>query len=195
MTAQLADEVRFRDHKFIICGINGSELFVPGDYGLNPTMASTACYRGWMSEYAVSEQLILKNLFVLHDAGLPVKNRKPNGPTIRGVEPIAPKSSLGFNCLYKGLDMPLSFTGGILLGRGGHQNLMRNMGFSQFWKFEQVYELIFQEGTLLNSTNKSELASAIREKHIVQGIIGPTLSDEASVTAWVEASFSRHYHS
>jgi hypothetical protein len=71
---------------------------------------------------------------------------------------------------------------------------MRNVGFPQFWKFEQVYELIFQEGPLLNATNKSELASAIREKHIVQGIIGPNLSDEASVKAWVEASFFLHYH-
>jgi hypothetical protein len=60
---------------------------------------------------------------------------------------------------------------------------MRNMGFPQFWKFEQIYELIFQEGTLLNASNKSELASAIREKHIVQGVIGPELSHAASVKA------------
>jgi hypothetical protein len=41
----------------------------------------------------------------------------------------------------------------------------------------------FALSSLLNASNKSELASAIREKHIVQGVIGPELSHAASVKA------------
>lgn len=197
MTAQAADSALFKNESFLVCGANGPELVVPSQFGLKPEMPSTACYRGWMANYLIADHIELADLYVFHDAGLPAKNRKPNGPIINGVspqEPDSPGSALGFNCLYRGLNFPLLFTGGLLLGRGIVRGLLVNMGFHPFWKFEEVHELIFEQGALLVATDKSEVARTIREKHLVKGILGrPDLSRESEVTEWIEQSFSLRY--
>lgn len=197
MTAQAADSARLREERFLVCGVNGSELVAPSQWGLKPEMPSTACYRGWMAEYQIDDRIELADLYVFHDAGLPVKNRKPNGPVINGVspqEPDATGSAIGFNCLYRGLALPIAFTGGILLGAGFVRGLLVNMGFHPFWKFEKVHELIFEQGKLLSCVDKSDVASALREKHLVNGFLGrPDLSRGDKVMAWIEQSFSLRY--
>jgi len=92
MTTQMTDGISYEDESFQICAWNGAELIEPKDYGLNPQMASTACYRGWSAEFLVTDRLLLKDLSVFHDAGLPVKNQRANGPVIHGVAPITPES-------------------------------------------------------------------------------------------------------
>lgn len=197
MTAQATDAVLLHGERFLICGVNGSELADPSQWGLKPEMPSTACYRGWVAEYRIDDRIELANLYVFHDAGLPVKNRKPNGPVINGIapqEPDASGSAIGFNCLYKDLGLPIQFTGGLLLGTGFVRGLMVNMGFHPFWKFEKVHELMFEQGRVLSCVDKSEVASTVREKHLVNGLPGrPDLSRESEVAAWIDQSFSLQY--
>jgi hypothetical protein len=147
-----------------------------------------------MAEYAIDDKLSLADLYVFHDAGLPAKNRRPNGPVINGVLPQEPESPLGFNCLYKSLNLPLSFTGGLLLGKGLIRALLVNMGFHAFWKFEEVHEVIFQSGQLVSAIDKSNIAKTIREEHLVSGFLGrPDVSKEKEVAEWIERSFSLRY--
>jgi hypothetical protein len=193
MTAQASDQVTYANEQFLLCGVNGPELFDPAAFGLKPAMPSTACYRGWMANYEVIDQLLLADLYVYHDAGLPAKNRRPNGPTIAGVQPVDPNSPIGFNCLYRGLHLPIVFTGGLLLGRSLVRGLARNMGFHTFWKYEKVVELIFADGRLEVAADKSKVAAKVRTDHVVQGLLGPDITDDQAVRSWIEQSFSLKY--
>ncbi len=194
MTLQAADSALFQSKQFLLCGVNGTKLIEPTLLGLKPEMTSTACYRGWLAEYSIGDQIQLADLYVFHDAGIPARNRKPNGPVINGVSPQEPNSPLDFNCLYKGLNLPLSYTGGLLLGKDLVRDLLANMGFHTFWKFEEVYELIFQNGQLLSAVDKSQIAREIREQHLVKGFLGhPDIRREKKVLEWIKQSFSLRY--
>lgn len=194
MTAQAADSALFKGRQFLVCGANGPALLEPERFGLKPEMPSTACYRGWMAEFSIEHQILLADLYVFHDAGLPAKNKRPNGPIINGVSPEDPKSPLGFNCVYRGLNLPLPFTGGLLLGTGLVRGLLVNMGFHAFWKFEEVHELVFRQGQLVSAADKSELARTVRERNLVEGFLGrPDLDRSKEVADWIESSFSLRY--
>ncbi len=147
-----------------------------------------------MAEFSVEENLKLKDLYVFHDAGLPVKNKRPNGPTINSILPIEPNSWCGFNCLYKNLNLPLQFTGGFLLGDGLIKQSGVNMGYHPFWNYESVVELIFENGMLKCAEDKSSVALAVREKYLVSGILGhKKIVDDVAVARWIEQSFSLNY--
>jgi hypothetical protein len=195
MTTQISDGVIFEGTKYVLCGCNGSELLDPSQYGLVPAAPSTACYRGWMAEFSVAENLLLKDLYVFHDAGLPAKNKRPNGPAINSIFPIEPNSWCGFNCLYADLNLSIPFTGGFLLGDQFIKQSGVNMGYHPFWKYESVIELIFENGRLKSAESKSAVALEIRQKHLVSGILGhKRIVDDAAVTSWIEQSFSLNYN-
>ena len=195
MTAQVTDTVEFQGEEYTLCRYSGDILFAPEEYGLNPSSPSTACHLGWIANYEISDRLFLKDLFVFHDAGLPIKNRRPNGPRISGILPKEPDSLsfVRFNCFYEGLNIPISFTGGILITQD-LSLLLPFGGWPLFWQYEIVYELSFLDGHLERIAEKSEIAQIIREKYLVKGLLGhPTLTRDAEVQRWLDSSFSHHY--
>lgn len=195
MTTQISDGVIYGGRKFVLCGCNGPELFDPAQYDLVPAAPSTACYRGWMADFSVNEILVLKDLFVFHDAGMPVLNRRPNGPLINSIAPIEPNSWCGFNCLYQDVNLSSSFTGGLLIADGFIKQSGVGMGFHKFWKFETVLELIFENGYLRNVADRSQVAQTIRQNHLVTDILGhKNVNDDQAVAKWIEQSFSLNYN-
>ena len=194
VTTQISDGVIYEGKKFVLCGCNGPELFDPAIYGLVPAAPSTACYRGWMADFAVNEFLVLKDLFIFHDAGMPALNRRPNGPLVNSIAPIEPNSWCGFNCLYPDVNLTIPFTGGLLIADGFIKQSGVNMGFHRFWKYETVMELIFANGRLQSVDDKSAVAQTVREHHLVTDILGhKAITDDIAVTKWIEHSFSLNY--
>ena len=61
MTTQIENSFHFQDQVYGIAGILEDDLFYPGDYGLHPVQASTACYRGYYSEFSVVESRLILN--------------------------------------------------------------------------------------------------------------------------------------
>ena len=50
MTAQIPDSVMFEGHEFSLLGLSGSDLdslLSPEQFGMQPAMITTACYRGF----------------------------------------------------------------------------------------------------------------------------------------------------
>lgn len=181
MTTQVHDTVIFEGHAFHLCRISAPPLFDLASLGLNPVMASTACYRGWMACYSVSSRLLLADLFVRHDCGMP--EPEPCGPVIDGVAPADPRPFLGFNCLYRALARPVPFSGGLLIGRGAHDGACGH-GALSFGRFDQLYELVFQEGRLLEAWDRSAVAALIRA--------GATIDPQRRLTG-VAAGLSMKY--
>ncbi|WP_426341355.1 hypothetical protein ACN9MZ_06220 [Pseudoduganella sp. S-14] len=195
MTTQVADGVIYDGRKFVLCGRNGPELFDPTIYGLVPAAPSTACYRGWMADFAVNDFLMLKDLFIFHDAGLPVLNRSPNGPLVNSIAPVDPNSWCGFNCLYQDVNLTTPFTGGLLIADGFIKQGGVNMGFHRFWEYEIVLELIFESGHLQSVEDKSAVARTVRQNHLGTDILGhKNITDDTATKDWIEHSFSLNYN-
>lgn len=126
-------------------GVDGGPLFRPRDYGIMPAGISTACWRGYVCWYEVADdQLRLSKLLL--GAGSKVDRRKIGpGTTLLGTAAVAGDSGLrGFQA--EGIDLPLPFTGGLLLGLGFLPSTYVHMGFHPACRFETVVELVLEDG-------------------------------------------------
>ncbi|MEI6069698.1 MAG: hypothetical protein WCP96_20360, partial [Methylococcaceae bacterium] len=55
MTAQISDQCLFKRRTYDLIGVDGGELASPEQFGMEPEMMDTSCYRGF---YANSDTLI-----------------------------------------------------------------------------------------------------------------------------------------
>lgn len=190
MTAQIPDSFQYRDQDYSLAGINGGKLFEPEKHGLRPIESCTACYHGFVCSYALFEDhLVLDNLSVTlsHPA-----------PVLFGVKPSKPKSEHSiWDAFYIDLKHPVKFTGGLLIATGFIQELYVHMGFHPAWKYEEVYELIFEDGTLKDAFDRSEYMADFRKRREAAIDAAPDERREptkAEVGDWIERCFSLEYH-
>jgi hypothetical protein len=164
MTAQINDIFRYEGTAYAVAGISEGELFNPATFGMRPAMASTACWRGYQAVFALRDaELVLADLHVnLLQEGEGF--RRKAGPAINGVPPtdIEEKSHF-FNNHYEGLNLPLDYSGGLLLADGFIRELYVHMGFHPAWKYERVIELVFANGRLSNEFDRSAKMAEIRQ--------------------------------
>jgi hypothetical protein len=166
MTAQIDDEFQFQNQEFAIAGISEGELFDVSVLDLEPRATCTACWRGYQCVYSVQEgRLVLANLYVnlMQDSLDPNEYIRQVGPVINGVKPRAKGKGFDiFNNYYLGVNLPLEYTGGLLLADGFIQKLYVHMGFHPAWKYKKVYELIFENGLLIAEYDRSAKMAEIR---------------------------------
>lgn len=181
MTAQVHDHVNWRGRSYLLVGVDGGPLFDPADHGLtelHPT--TTANWRGWVAHYGiVDDRLVLRDLtdvgrFLLEGETAPTFNGIE--ATFQGRGPLA----------YQGLNMPLDFTGRLLIADGFIQSLYRHMGFHPAWKFEESWELDLEHGRLTNARDLSD-EMRIRRREIERGTERDP--DDVSQPGWIERTF------
>jgi hypothetical protein len=199
MTAQINDTFRYRKKEYSLAGISEGELFDISVLDLKPSMASTACRRGYQAVFAVVQSRLV--LDTLH-----VRLRRPGegkyryegevGPVINGVTPSPPRKDFDlFDNHYKGLNFHLEYSGGLLLAHGFIRSLYVHMGFHPAWKYKTVIELIFDAGVLKEEFDRSERMAEIREmisKSRKKGASSEKPSPE-EITRFVERAFDRSY--
>lgn len=171
MTAQITDTFMIDGEEFELIGFDGDELLDPTEYGLEPVMIHTACYRGFYCVYEVAaEKLILRRLTVRCDTGY---------PTIDGVEPIVE----AYCAVYSDLSIPARFTGRLRLARGFHEECYVHMGFQDASGFDTVIDLRFDDGRLIEARNRSlELGYHARGR--------PAHEAEGDLFDWIDQRFS-----
>jgi hypothetical protein len=64
------------------------------------------------------------------------------------------------------------------------------MGFQAGWKYESLYELLFEQGRLVAEHERSAAAAALRALAVDDR---PDPSDPEAVRRWVERSFTLDY--
>lgn len=197
MTAQIHDTFEFAATEFALVGISAGELFSPAVFDLQPAMATTACWRGYQARYAVVENaLVLRSLHVNL-----LKDRRQGyepavGPVIRDVSPQPKGDKFDFfNNHYHDIDYPVAYSGGLLIAQGFIRNLYVHMGFHPAWKYDKVMELIFADGVLLDSFDRSAKMAAIRARYQDQanknpGTEPPTV---AEIDAFIKRAFDQSY--
>lgn len=204
MTAQIGDIYKYRKNKFTIVALSNAIQFNPKDYGLEPHASSTACWRGYWCEYNITDDgLFLQNLYLFNSEG--------NYPPLNGIE-VSPQEFKEYDCynfkkkksekvtrplhmghrIYKNVNMPVPYTGKILLGDGFLQEYYIHMGFQRGWAYQKLIELIFEEGILLECNDLSHIAKAQRENIKNQGK-DTRYPDDSNIPKFVNESFSLDY--
>jgi hypothetical protein len=164
VTAQVADSVELDGQDYSIAGVRGGPLFDPGEHRIKPGMISTACWRGYICWYRVEDSsLHLVRLVV--GSGTKVGGRKLGADDrLLGVRLRAGDSWTGPGWEVSGIDLPVPFTGGLLLGRRFIQAAYVHMGFHPAWKFQEVVELVADRGEVTATHDRSAELAAIRRR-------------------------------
>lgn len=173
MTAQMPDHVLYKGEDYRLIGHKGENLPTPYTFGLQPTMWHTACYRGYVATYTCeTDELYLTRLRIgrlQKDAewkdinGVSAETVFREGTVIRNGESKHERWEDGKQYT---LHEPSYFSGGLLIGKGFIQALYVHMGFGKPYQFEEVYELLFHEGKLVNTVDHCEKAAQWREQVI-----------------------------
>ena len=169
MTIQLCtDHVLHADLSFAILRKNGTALFEPSAHGLKPgPPVSSSCWAGRQCTYRVANgTLTLDELsIVLEENALPAI-KEGTGPLLFGQRPVYKKSLAG-NARYTGLQGPIAFSGGLLLGTEGVKLKTRlplmSIHGAPSYGFSKVHELIFENGRLVSAADHSEAMARLRE--------------------------------
>ena len=178
MTAQIPDKYEYEGKEYSIVAMTDDIEFTPEKYGLEPQYTCTACWRGYAVKYSIENgKLMVKNLLV--------SDSSSGFPKINGIE----AKSMGdiiFSKIYKNINLPIEYTGKIVLGNGFIWDYYIHMGFQRAWAYEKVIELIFEKGVLVNVIDHSEKVKAIRAE--IEA--GTREAKEDSIPTFVDKSFS-----
>ena len=144
------------------------ELFDPYALGLEPQGMCTACWRGYLATFGLdaNDRLVLADLLINLDEDPDAPTEAPPELNSVSAEPANDDEDL-FQYRYLELNLPLAFTGGLLIATGFLEAYYEHMGFHPAWKFQRVIELTFQAGQLTGRRDVSELIARLREQ-IVQ---------------------------
>ncbi len=197
MTSQISDCFRYRDKDYTLAGISEGELFDPTIYNLRPVVSSTACWRGYHVVYSIlMSHLIVSKLYINLSEDQKDHHRQ-RGPTINGVFPKLPtkKERFSFNSTYADLNFHMKYTGGLLIADGFFRELYVHMGFHPAWKFETVFELIFENGILVQEHDRSKAIAELRKKMLnaPQNADADSMPTAKEIQRFIEQSFNRKY--
>lgn len=204
MTAQIDDVFLYRGDEYAVAGISEGKLFDPAVLEIEPSMASTACWRGYQVVYSIVDRhLVAANLHVnlLEKKG--GRFQRQLGPTINGVAPEGPDEDESgpdevviqfFNNHYEGMNYHLEYSGGLLLADGFIRELYVHMGFHPAWKYETVIELVFENGILTDETDRSLQMAEIRDM-VAESSDGNARSmpSDDEIRRFVDRAFDRTY--
>jgi hypothetical protein len=188
MTAQIHDTFQLHEKNFSIVGVNGQALFDPQLIGVRTVPSITSCWRGFVCHYKIHDEHL-----VLNKLQMSLGHEK--GPVINGVSPSASDGDYrAFNNVYEQLGLKINFTGGILIADGFIQKLYVHMGFHPAWKYETVFELMFENGRILEIRDASDQMKQIREKTASQPLKPDFLeASEKEKEAWIKNTFKLDY--
>jgi len=164
VTWQIQDDFRYRGEEYTLAAWSAGEPFSPARLGIRPNMASTACWRGYLSTYGLrNDQLVVAELRLQLVEDEVDWVRVP-GPEINGVAPLehAPGSD-GFNNNYLGLDLPVDYDGGLIIGRDYLEHYHSDLDLITLWKYREILELRFGRGRLTEVRDISAAVTSIQE--------------------------------
>lgn len=153
MTAQIGDRFTFKGEDYSIVSISKSINFSPYEYGLKPFGCCTACWAGYWCHYDISKDgIVLRNLYINSESGYP----KINDVDVSDTEYIGHR-------VYQNLNLPMNYTGKILVGNNFINKYYIHMGYQRAWAYETLVELVFENGKLVEEIDQSEVAKKLRE--------------------------------
>lgn len=162
MTAQIKNTMIFEGKEFCVLAVEREWPFDPRQHGFEPHSTSTACWRGYHTGYTVRDgELLLTRLTI----GLAGSKGRYKPPVWRGLHPRPSTcAATSSDWEYAGVDVPVPYTGGLVLGRDGVREFIDPMLLIGPHCFEEVHELLFERGVLTGATDRSEAMEGARRR-------------------------------
>ena len=161
MTIQIGDLCRRGkqgEPPFQILALSPPAPFHPREYGLEAHMESTACRRGFWCEYGIlNEKLLLQALHLYNQ-----ENQYPALHGIGAVPPDGTDSRDGFY-IYRGLELPLPYTGKMLAGGRFLMEYSVPELFRPYWAYEDLTEFVFEKGVLTDTIDHRAYVNTVRQ--------------------------------
>jgi hypothetical protein len=148
MTAQIPDTFIYDGEEYELVALDGEGLIIPQDYGMEPEMLHTACYRGFYSTYEITNDGLFLTEMVIGEV-------EEGHKSIQGIMPKIPSDRFHGYPTYKGLRLLTPFTGRIRLGKDFIKDLYIHMGYQKASAFETLLEFAFEAGKLVSMQDKS----------------------------------------
>jgi hypothetical protein len=195
MTAQTHDRVNLQGTEYSLVGVDGSQLFEPENFGFKPTGRVTNCARGFVCHYILADNTLVLNKLQMSYGHLGrTKFTHKRCFEINGVAPIYTKDrDAHFNNVYESLNLKIEYTGRILIADGFISKLYVHMGFHPAWKYQTIYELTFDDGTMTNVQDVSQTMKDIREEMIKRPLEPGRDASYMESARWVNSTFSLIY--
>ena len=154
MTAQLEDKFDYLNNEYSVIRIENELLFEPSEYGFSPIALSSACWRGHSCKYSIeSGSLILSRLSI----GLDI------------IDPLVWRGIRAFGggefdyWTYEGVNLPINYSGGIIIGRSLLKEFYNIWGFYQPHCYQHIFELVFEKGKLVKTIVHDKYMNKARE--------------------------------
>jgi len=128
-----------------LIGMDGVELFDPQQFGMEPVMISTACWRGFYGTYELTHDAMYLRELTIHEKNntyFPIDGTQPE---------------LGeYEAAYHNLNIKIFFTGKIRLASGFIEKYYIHMGFQKASAYKTVYDITIQNGEVLAIKDRSK---------------------------------------
>ena len=181
MTAQIPDTYHYKGKKYSIIAMSAPIDFDPVEYGFFPISPHTACWRGYVCEYEITDdELYLRRLSIWCG--------NHGYPEFDGILPVEDTKNFGHFMVYENLHHHMDYTGSIVVGSGFLKQYYIHMGFQRAWAYKNVFELKFEHGRVKEKIDHSEYVKGVRKK-IKED---PEYLDKvfSSITGFIDESFS-----
>jgi len=221
MTKQIVDAIYYNNERHLPISMSGKGLPHPRDYGLDPDMRSTACWRGFYYQYTIrQERLWLTHLVVNHKGDYPLidgvsviyekdrilKDDEAEPEFLDGrwvlrltsADSKTVKRTVHYDGgIYSNLNVLAPLTGGILLGIGDVDVPYIQYDFSHLSGYETILELLFEQGILVKTIDHSTSVAAKRDELMkVEQPEYESVEDdlfEADIQTWMRSTLMLEY--
>lgn len=165
MSAQIMDSIMIENVEYFITDVSAPDmLFAPDEYGLNPTMCCTACWRGYWCQYQIKDlQFLLQDLYMFDGDG--------KYPPLNGVDILSRRNvtgteqdecSIAGHEKYADVNLFIGYNGKILVGKDEIYQFHKKGGIQNCWSYETMLECTFENGCLVSLLDYSRVAERIR---------------------------------
>jgi hypothetical protein len=145
MTGQISDTFLFKGNQYSLIGMSGAHLASPEQFGMEPEMMHTACYRGFYTTYELTEE-------ALYLRELTLREKNQNYLPIEGIEP----AKGNYQATYHGLSVVVPFTGRIRLAKEFIEELYIHMGYQKPTAFKTVLDITLKDGRVVEIKDRSQ---------------------------------------
>jgi hypothetical protein len=193
VTAQIPDQVAFEAGTFSLVGVNGGPLFDPKALGIKPVSMHTGCYRGYVAGYDVDGDGRFTLARLTPGSGAKIGRRKIDADATIAGRAARPSKDRG-EYDFDGLNLPIPFSGGLLVADRFIPALYRHMGFQPGWKYEVVFELLLEAGQLIESHDRSVDVAAVRDQVVSEHRDDAESSRRESIRRTFTLDYDRTLH-
>ncbi len=169
MTYQIRDSISIEHQQYQVerC-TNREALFNPNAHGIHPIDCSSACYRGFYSEYAIIDrQLLLMNVNIAPNMSDRLKFKYGRSERLLfGKSPEIAGSIGGTSWLYRDLRHLIPYSGGMLIVNGDIMMRSEIMIHYPIYVREIVCKAVFELGHVISFVDYSDRMKETRDRII-----------------------------